>query len=157
VRPGVKRALSTLGDWSGRRGSNRRHQASVFGHRAQPIGANWRSHSFTAPVQQSAPTNPSRSAHRARYHLARVRHLATANPRNRPPTLEHVRDLWTLHWMQSDCTAAIWRNDFGLELRVSSTGRRTVESRLSRYGEAPLLLIADDVKASLIAQGWIRR
>jgi pimeloyl-ACP methyl ester carboxylesterase len=29
-----------------------------------------------------------------------------------------VRDLWTLYWMQSDCTAAIWRNDFGLELRV---------------------------------------
>jgi len=28
----------------------------------------------------------------------------------RPPTLEHVRDLWTLHWMQSTCTAAIWRN-----------------------------------------------
>jgi hypothetical protein len=39
-------------------------------------------------------------------------------PQKRPPTLEHIRDLWTLHWSQSDCTAAIWRNDFGLELRV---------------------------------------
>jgi hypothetical protein len=29
-----------------------------------------------------------------------------------------------------------------------------VESRLSRFGEAPLLLIADEVKANLIAQGW---
>jgi hypothetical protein len=58
--------------------------------------------------------------------------------------------------MQSDCTAAIaaiWRNDFGLELRVLH-GDELIESRLSRYGEAPLLLIADAVKANLIAQGW---
>ena len=43
--------------------------------------------------------------------------------RKRPPTLEHVRDLWTLHSSQSNCTAAIWRNDFGLELRVKHGGR----------------------------------
>jgi hypothetical protein len=57
----------------------------------------------------------------------------------RRPTLGHVRDLWTLHWMQSNCIAAIWRNDFCLELRVLH-GDQLVESRLSRVGEAPLLL-----------------
>jgi len=71
----------------------------------------------------------------------------------RPPTLEHIRDLWTLHWAESNCTAAIWRNDFGLELRVLHEDE-LVESRLSRVGEAPLLLIADEVKTNLIAQGW---
>jgi len=55
--------------------------------------------------------------------------------------------------MQSNCTAAIWRNDFGLELRVLH-GDELVESRLSRVGEAPLLLIADQLKANLMEQGW---
>jgi hypothetical protein len=73
--------------------------------------------------------------------------------RKRPPTLEHVRDLRTLHYVQSTCTAAIWRNDFGLELRVEHGGE-LIASRLSRFGEAPLLLIADQLKANLIAQGW---
>jgi hypothetical protein len=44
-------------------------------------------------------------------------------------------------------------NDFGLELRVLR-GDELIESRLSRYGEAPLLLIADEVKANLLEQGW---
>jgi hypothetical protein len=48
----------------------------------------------------------------------------------------------------------LW-NDFGLELRVLH-GDELIESRLSRLGEAPLLLIADKVKAKLIAQGWSR-
>jgi hypothetical protein len=71
----------------------------------------------------------------------------------RPSTLEHIRDLWTLNGVRSTCTAAIWRNDFGLELRVENNGD-LVESRLSRVGEGPLLLIADQVKANLIEQGW---
>jgi hypothetical protein len=50
-------------------------------------------------------------------------------------------------------TAAIWRNDFGLELRVENN-RELIESRLSRVGEAPLLLIADQVKANLMEKGW---
>jgi hypothetical protein len=29
-----------------------------------------------------------------------------------------------------------------------------MESRLSLYGEAPLLLIADQLRANLIEQGW---
>jgi hypothetical protein len=40
-----------------------------------------------------------------------------------------------------------------LELRVLH-GDELVESRLSRVGEAPLLLIADQVKANLIEKGW---
>jgi hypothetical protein len=55
--------------------------------------------------------------------------------------------------MQSNRTATIWRNDFGLELRVEHGGE-LVESRLSRVGEAPLLLIADELKTNLIEQGW---
>ena len=66
-----------------------------------------------------------------------------------------MRDAWTLHGIQSNCRAAIYRNDFGLELRVEHRGE-LVESRLSRVGEAPLLLIADEVKANLIEQGWFK-
>jgi hypothetical protein len=33
-------------------------------------------------------------------------------------------------------------------------GGELIESRLSRYGIEPLLLIADQIKANLIAQGW---
>jgi hypothetical protein len=29
-----------------------------------------------------------------------------------------------------------------------------IESRLSRFGEAPLLLIADELKANLMEHGW---
>ena len=58
--------------------------------------------------------------------------------------------------MQSNCTAAIWRNDFGLELRVLH-GDELVESCLSRYGEAPLLLIGEEVKVNLIAQEWFEK
>ena len=76
-----------------------------------------------------------------------------AGPEKCPSTLEHVRDLWTLHGIQSNCTAAIWRNDFGLELRVLHGGK-LLESRLSRSGEAPLLLIADQLKPNLLQQGW---
>jgi hypothetical protein len=42
----------------------------------------------------------------------------------------------------------IWRNDFGLELRVENNGD-LVDSRLSPGSEAPLLLIADQMKANL--------
>jgi len=61
--------------------------------------------------------------------------------------------VWTLRYIETDCTAAIWRNDFGLELRVLHGGE-LIDSRLSRYGIEPLLLIADQIKANLIAQGW---
>lgn len=74
-------------------------------------------------------------------------------PQKREPLLEHVRDLWTLQGVMSKVTAAIWRNDFGLGLRVEH-GDELVESRLSRFGEAPLLLIAEQLRADLIAQGW---
>jgi hypothetical protein len=74
-------------------------------------------------------------------------------PQKREPLLEHIRDVWSLHGIQGTCTAAIYRTTFGIELRVLH-GDELIESRLSRYGEAPLLLIADEVKANLIAQGW---
>jgi hypothetical protein len=38
-------------------------------------------------------------------------------------------------------------------LRVEHEGE-LIESRLSRVGEAPLLLIAEQLRANLIAQGW---
>jgi hypothetical protein len=44
-------------------------------------------------------------------------------------------------------------NVFGLELRIE-LGGELIESRLSRFGEEPLILIAEQAKAELIAQGW---
>jgi len=43
--------------------------------------------------------------------------------------------VWTLRFIETKCTAAICRNDFG--------------------GEAALLVIADEVKANLIAQRMV--
>ena len=74
-------------------------------------------------------------------------------PPKRESLLEHVRDLWTLHGIQSTCTAAIFKNDFGLELRVE-LGSELMHSQLSRHGEQPLILRAERVKADLIEQGW---
>jgi hypothetical protein len=74
----------------------------------------------------------------------------------REPLLERVRDLWTLQGIMSTCTAAIYRNDFGLELRVDVAGE-LVESRLSRVGEEPLLFITERLKADLIEQGWFEQ
>jgi hypothetical protein len=79
--------------------------------------------------------------------------VSDQGPQKHEPLLEHIRDVWTLRYIETNCTAAIWRNDFGLELRVEHGGE-LIESRLSRYGEEPLLLIADQIKANLIAQGW---
>jgi hypothetical protein len=44
------------------------------------------------------------------------------------------------------------RGDFG----ETTNARRgeLIESRLSRYGIEPLLLIADQIRTNLIAQGW---
>ena len=53
-------------------------------------------------------------------------------------------------------TAAIWRNDFGLELRIDHGGE-LMESRLSRFGEELLLLVADQLKTELLGQGWSER
>jgi hypothetical protein len=74
-------------------------------------------------------------------------------PQKPEPLLEHVRDVWTLRYVETNCTAVIWRNAFGLELRVEHGGE-LLESRLSRYGIEPLFLIADQIKANLIAQRW---
>jgi hypothetical protein len=73
-------------------------------------------------------------------------------PAKREPLLDHVRDVWTLRYVETNCTASIWRNDFGFELRVEHGGE-LVESRLSRFREEPLL-IADQLMANLIEDGW---
>lgn len=61
--------------------------------------------------------------------------------------------MWTLRYIEANCTASIWRNDFGVALRVEHGGE-LIESRLSRLGEEPLLLIADQIGSNLIAEGW---
>jgi hypothetical protein len=71
----------------------------------------------------------ARSARASRYHPRRVRHLAELGPQKRDPLLEHIRDVWTRRYIETNCTAAIWRNDFGLELRVERGGE-LIESRL---------------------------
>src|SRR5262245_28350647 len=63
----------------------------------------------------------------------------------RESLLERVRDVWTLRYIETNCTAAIYRTTFGLELRVEHGGE-LIESRLSRYGIEPLLLIADQIE-----------
>jgi hypothetical protein len=60
---------------------------------------------------------------------------------------------WTLHGIQSTCTATLYQTTFDVELRVEHGGE-LVEPRLSRVGEEPLLLIADQIRSNLIAQGW---
>jgi len=70
-----------------------------------------------------------------------------------------VRDVWTFRYIETNCTAAIWRKDFGHELRVEHGGE-LIESRLSRFGEELLLLIAliaDQSKPICLAQGWFDR
>jgi hypothetical protein len=96
----------------------------------------------------SPPTGPLyRSTPPATLRSARVRHLgATGSPKGGPP-FENVRDVWTLRYIQTNCTAAIWRNEFGLELRVGHGGE-LIESRLSRFGEARLLLIIKESRAN---------
>jgi hypothetical protein len=56
--------------------------------------------------------------------------MLTSGP---PPEslLEHVRDLWTLHGIQSKVTAAIYRHDFGLKVRIDLTGE-LMHTQLSR-------------------------
>ena len=61
--------------------------------------------------------------------------------------------MWTLRYIETNCTARIFRNDFGLELRVEYGGD-LIESRVSRYGIEPLLLITNQIKTNLIEQGW---
>jgi hypothetical protein len=61
-------------------------------------------------------------------------------------------DIWT-----SSKEPALRRsggNDFGLELRVLH-GDELVESRLSRVGEAPLLLIADESESNPDRAGMV--
>ena len=69
------------------------------------------------------------------------------------PMLAHVRDVWTLHGIQSTVTASIYRNTFGLELRIDLAGE-LMRTQLSRHGEQPLILRAERVKAELMEQGW---
>jgi hypothetical protein len=59
-----------------------------------------------------------------------------------------------LSGIQSKCVAGLYRNDFGIELRIRF-GNELLESRLSRYGEAPLILIAEEAKQELLKQGGL--
>ena len=87
------------------------------------------------PGTKARRATPSNRAHRNRATIWRVSDTwPPPGPRKRPPTLEHVRDVWTLRYVETNCTAAIWRNNFRLELRVEHGGK-LIESRLLRYGD----------------------
>jgi hypothetical protein len=58
-------------------------------------------------------------------------------PQKREPLLKHIRDVWVLHGIERKCVAGLYRTTFGIELRLH-LGDELVESRLSRYGAAPL-------------------
>jgi hypothetical protein len=64
-----------------------------------------------------------------------------------------VRDLWVLHGVESNCAAGLYETTFGIELRIHQNNE-LVQSRLSRFGEAPLLLIAEQAKRELLKLGW---
>ena len=106
------------------------------------------------PVQQSAPTNPLSSLR-----VERARSGACPRPGHDPAyrNASHCSSTAATYGhsanIETNCTAAHWRNDFGLELRVEHGGE-LIESRLSRYGIEPLLPIADQIRSNLIAQGW---
>src|SRR4030095_6136787 len=116
-------------------------------------GICWRTRRPVGTFRRLVRRPPSRSTRSSRYHLRVSDTWPPPGPKKPAPLLEHVRDVWTRHGIQSTCMAAIWRNDFGLELRVLH-GDELIESRLSRVGEAPLLLIADQLKANLMEDGW---
>jgi hypothetical protein len=61
--------------------------------------------------------------------------------------------VWVLHGIERKCVAGLYRIIFGIDLRLHLADE-LIESRLSRNGIEPLLLIADQIKADLIAQGW---
>ena len=61
--------------------------------------------------------------------------------------------MWVLHGIERNCVAGLYRTTFGIELRLH-LGNDLVESRLSRYGEEPLLLIAEQAKQNLLKDGW---
>jgi len=74
-------------------------------------------------------------------------------PQSRPPLLEHIRDLWVLHGVESNCVAGLYETTFGIELRIHQNDE-LVQSRLCRFGEEPLLLIAEQAKQELLKLGW---
>jgi hypothetical protein len=83
-----------------------------------------------------------------------VRPLANTRPTAPPePLVDHLRDLWSLHGIESNCVAGLYATTFGVELRIHQNNE-LVESRLSRYREEPLLLIAEEAKQNLLKVGW---
>jgi len=81
-----------------------------------------------------------------RYRCAAIRRVSDTWPPSEPlkpeSLLEHIRNVWVLHGIERNCVAGLYRTMFGIELRLH-LGNELIESRLSRYGEAPLLLIAE--------------
>lgn len=100
---------------------------------------------WAGPFFRSCAGRPPRSEPRRWGTILRVSDTCPPGPQKREPRLEHLRDVWMLYRLESTCTAAIWRNDFVSELRVLHG--ELIESRLSRYGEAPFLPIAEGMEA----------
>ena len=61
--------------------------------------------------------------------------------------------MWVLHGIESNCIAGLYQTTFGVELRIHQNNE-LIESRLSQYGEEPLLLIAEQAKQNLLKLGW---
>jgi hypothetical protein len=68
------------------------------------------------------PTSPLDSRASPRYDPRVSDTWPPSGQHKREPLLEHVRDVWTLRYVETNCTAVIWRNDFGLELCVEHGG-----------------------------------
>ena len=61
--------------------------------------------------------------------------------------------MWALHGIERNRVAGLYRTTFDIELRLH-LGDELIESRLSRYGEGPLLLIAEQARQNLLKGGW---
>jgi len=60
----------------------------------------------------------------------------SSGPQQRPPRLEHIATFGLLLGIYSTCIAGLYRNNFGIELRID-LGNELIESRLFCYGEEP--------------------
>jgi hypothetical protein len=84
------------------------------------------------PEAYSASRDPSRFNSARRATISRMSDAwPPAGPQKQEPLLEHVRDLWVLHGIESNCIAGLYQTTFGIGLRIHQNNE-LIESRLSK-------------------------
>jgi hypothetical protein len=134
-------------------------ESAGIGERGSGIGISFEVSVFVRIPNPGRHPRPHKLRHReVKRSCARIRGVGESVRASdaAEPAAVHVRDLWTLYGTQATCTAAIYRTEAGLELRVALDGELT-HTQLSRFGEQPLIMRADRVRAELLEQGWFER